>query len=122
MSRFSATLGASLAGAVATAAAVALPGAVLAPAAHATAYVLQQVTANDLGPSRSWQRLQDDPANASRSAGVEEISPFADGARFNGSLHLAVAAHPGGPADASRSRSRRRSRPRSRTGSTARSR
>jgi hypothetical protein len=92
MSRFSATLGASLAGAVATAAAVALPGAVLAPAAHATAYVLQQVTANDLGPSRSWQRLQDDPANASRSAGVEEISPFADGARFNGSLHLAVAA------------------------------
>ncbi|MEE4545253.1 hypothetical protein V2S66_25195 [Streptomyces sp. V4-01] len=93
MPRFPRALGASLAG-VLTAAAVALPGVALAPGAHATAYVLQQVTANDLGPSRSWLRLQDDPANARRAAGVEEISPFADGARFNGSLHLAVAAGP----------------------------
>ncbi|MEV6008957.1 hypothetical protein AB0M29_19335 [Streptomyces sp. NPDC051976] len=91
MSRFPARLGASFAGVLATAA-VAIPSVALAPGAHATAYVLQQVTANDLGPSRSWLRLQDDPAHANRSAGVAEISPFADGARFNGSLHLAVAA------------------------------
>jgi hypothetical protein len=91
MSRFTTTVSSSLAAACA-AAVVVLPGAVLAPGAAATAYVLQQVAPSDLGPSRPWSRLQDTPGNTGRAAGVQEVSPFADGARFNGSLHLAVAA------------------------------
>ncbi|WP_329139370.1 hypothetical protein OG552_33245 [Streptomyces sp. NBC_01476] len=87
MSRFTATLSASLAAAVVAA----VPAAVLAPGAGATAYVLQKVTADDLGPSGPWLRLQDDPGNAGRPPGVQEVAPFADPVRFNGSLHLAVA-------------------------------
>lgn len=78
--------------ATATAAAVAAaPCLFPAVPASATAYALQQVTARDLGAAGSWLRLQDNPANAGRPAGVQQVVPFADPQRFNGSLHLAVA-------------------------------
>jgi hypothetical protein len=89
MTRFRASLGASL-----TAVAVAaIPTTlVLAPAdASSTRAVVQRVSSADLGPSGQWLRLQDDPGNAGRPPGVQEVSPFADPGRFNGSLHLAVA-------------------------------
>ncbi|MFC4032300.1 hypothetical protein ACFO3J_12500 [Streptomyces polygonati] len=88
MPRFTAVLTASLTAAVVAA----LPA--LAPAAGATAFALQRVTARDLGPSGPWLRLQDDPSNAGRPPGVQEVSPFADPVRFDGSLHLAVAPAP----------------------------
>ncbi|MFI0724488.1 hypothetical protein [Streptomyces sp. NPDC021224] len=87
MSRLAARYAASL-----TAAAVAAVPAVLvcaAPAGAADA-VRQPVTATDLGPRGPWLRLQDDPGNAGRPFGTQEVSPFADPVRFNGSLHLAV--------------------------------
>ncbi|MFI0901696.1 hypothetical protein [Streptomyces sp. NPDC020983] len=87
MSRLAARFAASL-----TAAAVAAAPAVLACAAPAGAAdaVRQPVTAADLGPQGPWLRLQDDPGNAGRPFGTQEVSPFADPVRFNGSLHLAV--------------------------------
>lgn len=87
MSRLATRFAASL-----TAAAVAAGPAVLACAAPAAAAdaVLQPVTAADLGPQGPWLRLQDDPSNAGRPFGTQEVSPFADPVRFNGSLHLAV--------------------------------
>ncbi len=60
------------------------------PAAPASAVTVQRVTPADLGPGRSWIRLQDDPSNAGRLPGTQEVSPFADPVRFNGSLHLAI--------------------------------
>ncbi|MFI0940141.1 hypothetical protein [Streptomyces sp. NPDC021020] len=87
MPRLAARFAASL-----TAAAVAAAPAVLACAAPARAAdaVHQPVTAADLGPQGPWLRLQDDPGNAGRPFGTQEVSPFADPVRFNGSLHLAV--------------------------------
>ncbi|SEO91684.1 hypothetical protein [Actinacidiphila rubida] len=86
MPRMIATLTATAVAAAVAAAPLLCPA---APAA-ATAYAIQQVTAADLGPSGPWVRLQDNPANAGRPAGVQQVVPFADGQRFNGSLHLAV--------------------------------
>ncbi|SHN21966.1 hypothetical protein [Actinacidiphila paucisporea] len=83
-------LAARLAASLTTAAVLAVP-AVLAPAPASAAVVHQRVTAGDLGPQGPWLRLQDDPSNAGRPAGVQEVSPFADPVRFNGSLHLSVA-------------------------------
>ncbi|WP_031524012.1 hypothetical protein [Streptomyces sp. NRRL F-5123] len=87
MPRLAARFAASL-----TAAAVAAAPAVLACAAPAGAAdaVVQPVTAADLGPRGPWLRLQDDPGNAGRPFGTQEVAPFADPVRFNGSLHLAV--------------------------------
>jgi hypothetical protein len=97
MTRFRVTLGVSLA----AAAVAAVPSALLlAPAGAATGTDagaaadragVQRVGPSDLGPSGPWLRLQDDPGNAGRPPGVQEVSPFADPVRFNGSLHLAVA-------------------------------
>ncbi|NUS17082.1 MAG: hypothetical protein HOY69_37765 [Streptomyces sp.] len=87
MPRLAACLAASL-----TAAAVAAaPAALGAAPAGAAPAALQRVTGADLGPQGPWFRLQDDPSNAGRPAGVQEVSPFADPVHFNGSLHLAVA-------------------------------
>ncbi|MFJ6776050.1 hypothetical protein ACIQOV_34695 [Kitasatospora sp. NPDC091257] len=49
-----------------------------------------QVSPADLGPRGPWFRLQDQPGNADRAHGVQEVSPFAAPDTFNGSLHLAV--------------------------------
>lgn len=67
--------------------------ALLAPSAvgAAAANVVQQVRAADLGPWRPWIRLQDDQGNVNRPPGIQEVSPFADPVRFNGSLHLSTA-------------------------------
>lgn len=64
--------------------------ALLAPSAvgAAAANVGQQVRAADLGADGPWMPLPEDPA---RPPGVQEISPLAGPARFNGSLHLAIA-------------------------------
>lgn len=88
MSRFRASLGATL-----TAVAVAaIPSVLLSAPADAAAPVVVRVGPADLGPNGPWLRLQDDPGNAGRPPGVQEVSPFADPVRFDGSLHLAVAA------------------------------
>jgi len=87
MSRLIATLAATAA--AATVAAVPFLGS--AAPAGATAYAIQQVTARDLGPDGPWLRLQDSASNDGRPAGVQQVTPFADPARFDGSLHLAVA-------------------------------
>ncbi|WP_406394835.1 hypothetical protein [Streptomyces sp. NBC_00887] len=67
--------------------------ALLAPSAvgAAAANVVQQVRAVDLGPWKPWIWLQDDQADVNRPPGIQEVSPFADTVRFNGSLHLSVA-------------------------------
>ncbi|UWE12910.1 hypothetical protein [Actinacidiphila bryophytorum] len=83
-------LAACFAASLTTAAVLAVP-AVLAPATASAAVVHQRVTAADLGPQGPWLRLQDDPSNAGRPNGVQEVAPFADPVRFNGSLHLSVA-------------------------------
>ncbi|WP_327367676.1 hypothetical protein [Streptomyces sp. NBC_01217] len=66
--------------------------ALLAPAAVGAAAVntVQKVLPTDLGPGKPWIRLQDPPNNVPTPPGVQEVSPFADPVRFNGSLHLAV--------------------------------
>ncbi|MER5895852.1 hypothetical protein [Streptomyces sp. NPDC001876] len=86
MNRFTASVSAA---AVAAGASLAM----LAPSAvgAAAANVVQQVRAADLGPGRPWIRLQDDPSNVYRPPGVQEVSPFADPVRFNGSLRLSIA-------------------------------
>ncbi|MET7369789.1 hypothetical protein ABZS61_28760 [Streptomyces sp. NPDC005566] len=86
MNRLTASLSAA---AVAAGASLAMltPSAVGAAAAN----VVQQVRAADLGPGRPWIRLQDAPSNVNRPHGIQEVSPFADPVRFNGSLHLAIA-------------------------------
>ncbi|MGY4901370.1 hypothetical protein [Streptomyces sp. 900116325] len=96
MNRLAASVSAAV---VATGATLAL----LAPAAVGAAApnTLEQVRAVHLGPNGPWFRLEDDPGNVNIPPGTEEVSPFADPVRFNGSLHLAVgpgqksqAAHP----------------------------
>ncbi|MET7490758.1 hypothetical protein [Streptomyces sp900116325] len=96
MNRLAASVSAAV---VATGASLAL----LAPAAVGAAApnTLEQVRAAHLGLNGPWFRLEDDPGNVNIPPGTEEVSPFADPVRFNGSLHLAVgpgqksqAAHP----------------------------
>ncbi|WP_326629953.1 hypothetical protein OG243_27925 [Streptomyces sp. NBC_01318] len=96
MNRLTASVSAAV---VATGASLAL----LAPAAVGAAApnILEQVRAVHLGPNGPWFRLEDDPGNVNIPPGTEEVSPFADPVRFNGSLHLAIgpgqksqAAHP----------------------------
>ncbi|MGW3732773.1 hypothetical protein [Streptomyces sp. NPDC005148] len=96
MNRLTASVSAA---AVATGASLAL----LAPAAVGAAApnALEQIRAVHLGPNGPWFRLEDDPGNVNIPPGTEEVSPFADPVRFNGSLHLAIgpgqksqAAHP----------------------------
>jgi len=60
------------------------------PVADAAEARVTQVKAADLGPTGPWFRLQDDPSNAGRPAGVQQVDGFADPVRFNGSLHLAI--------------------------------
>lgn len=48
------------------------------------------VRPDDLGPGKSWLRLQDDPSNASKSPGVQEIVAEPDPVWKDGSLHLGV--------------------------------
>lgn len=64
--------------------------AILAPAAVGAepANVVQPVRAADLKHEGPWVPLQ---ADVGRTPGVQEVSPFADPVRFNGSLHLATA-------------------------------
>ncbi|NJP48201.1 hypothetical protein [Actinacidiphila epipremni] len=83
-----------LAASVTAAAVVAAPVLLAAGTASAAPVVHQRVTAAQLGPQGPWLRLQDDPGNAGRPFGVQEVSPFADPVRFNGSLHLSVAGAP----------------------------
>jgi hypothetical protein len=56
---------------------------------------------DDLGPAGPWYRLQDDPSNAGKAYGTQEVAPFADAEWLDGSLHLGLeaseqsqAAHP----------------------------
>ncbi|MEB8341950.1 hypothetical protein [Streptomyces endophyticus] len=49
-----------------------------------------KVHPSDLGPEGPWYRFQDDPSNAGKAPGTQEISPEPDPVHFNGSLHLAV--------------------------------
>ncbi|MFF7675665.1 hypothetical protein [Actinacidiphila glaucinigra] len=87
--------------ALAAAAALAAGAAFISAVPGSSAPRVERVRAGDLGPGGPWFRLQDQPGNGDRSPGVQEVSPFADPVRFNGSLHLAVtgdqqsqAAHP----------------------------
>ncbi|MFI5746509.1 hypothetical protein ACIBBE_11300 [Streptomyces sp. NPDC051644] len=66
--------------------------ALLAPAAigAAAANTVLKVLPTDLGPGKPWIRLQDPPNNIPTPPGTQEVSPFADPVRFNGSLHLAI--------------------------------
>jgi hypothetical protein len=83
------------------AAVAALPAAFLPAAAGAAAAAtpdgprprpnVVRVLPGDLGPDGPWLRLQDDPSNAGRPYGVQEVSPFPDPVFHDGSLHLAVA-------------------------------
>ncbi|MFI6482931.1 hypothetical protein ACIBH1_33720 [Nonomuraea sp. NPDC050663] len=51
---------------------------------------VEEVRSGDLGPAGPWIRLQDDPNNAGRQPGVQEVTSFTDPVRFNGSLHLRI--------------------------------
>ncbi|MFF7210720.1 hypothetical protein ACFZAU_09275 [Streptomyces sp. NPDC008238] len=87
--------------ALAAAAVLAAGASVISAAPSSSGPRVEQVRAADLGPGGPWFRLQDQPGNGDRTPGIQEVSPFADPVRFNGSLHLAItgdqqsqAAHP----------------------------
>ena len=68
----------------------ALTAAAFGPEVSSAATGPTVVHPSGIGPSGPWIRLQDDPSNAGRTPGVQEIAAKSDPVRYDGSLHLAV--------------------------------